>query len=202
MPKAANLITPLPLTSAKPAPAGRPELARRSFLAGLATVPIAATATTAALAALGGDATRGMSGLKPWSPPLPAAMAVSADPAFALIAEKLAADVAHDKAIDAQGEFDGRGDHSSDAAIEAQDNSEAACHLANEVGWKVANTPPTTIAGVAAVLRFANEIEDAGNEWPDTDTIGCEGWHYQLRATMAAAIEALIKARAGKAVQS
>jgi hypothetical protein len=35
-------------------------------------------------------------------------------------------------------------------------------------------------------------------EWPDTDTIGPEGWHYQLRATMAAAIEAL----GGKAVQS
>jgi hypothetical protein len=44
------------------------------------------------------------------------------------------------------------------------------------------------------VLRFANEIEDGGMEWPSTDAIGREGWHYQLRATMAAAIEALIKA--------
>jgi hypothetical protein len=66
----------------------------------------------------------------------------------------------------------------------------------------VARTLPTTLDGVAAVLRFANEIEDAGLEWPNTDTIGTEGWHYQLRATMAAAIEALIKAPAGKAVQS
>ncbi len=56
------------------------------------------------------------------------------------------------------------------------------------------------IAGVAALLRFANEIEDAGGEWPHTDTIGREGWHYQLRATMAAAIEALIKT--GTAVHS
>ena len=52
------------------------------------------------------------------------------------------------------------------------------------------------------MLRFANEIEDGGMEWPNTDAIGREGWHYQLRATMAAAIEALIKAPAGKAVQS
>jgi hypothetical protein len=52
------------------------------------------------------------------------------------------------------------------------------------------------------VLRFANEIEDGGVEWPDTDTVGAEGWHYQLRATMAAAIEALIKGSAGKAVRS
>jgi hypothetical protein len=116
------------------------------------------------------------------------------DPAFAMIAEKLAADVAHLKAIYAQDEAERRGDYSCD--------SEAACHAANEVDWRLANTPPTTLAGVAAVLRFANQIEDAGMEWPNTDTIGPEGWHYQLRATMAAALEALIKAGAGKAVQS
>jgi acyl-CoA synthetase (NDP forming) len=120
------------------------------------------------------------------------------DPAFALIAEKLAADVAHCNAIDVQGEFDGRRDYSSDAAIEAQDNSEDACNVAHEADWKLATTRPTTLAGVAAVLRFANQIEDEGGEWPDTDAIGPEGWHYQLRATMAVAIEAL----AGKAVQS
>jgi hypothetical protein len=55
---------------------------------------------------------------------------------------------------------------------------------------------------VAAVLQFANEHEDAGGEWPYTDAIGPDGWHYQLRATMAAAIEALIKVPAGRAVQS
>jgi hypothetical protein len=124
--------------------------------------------------------------------------ALAVDPAFALIAEKLAADIAHEKTIDAQGEFEGRRDFRSDAAIEAQDNSEAACDYVNEVDWKLATTPPTTLAGVAAVLRFANEIEDAGMEWPDTDTVGPDGWHYRLRATMAAAIEALTE----KAVQS
>jgi len=123
---------------------------------------------------------------------------IEGDPVFGLIADKLAADVAHCEAIDAQGEIEGRGDFSSDEAIEAQDNCEAACHYVNEVDWRLANTPPTTLAGVAAVLRFANEIEDAGLEWPHTDTIGPDGWHYQLRATMAAAIEALIR----KAVQS
>jgi len=39
-------------------------------------------------------------------------------------------------------------------------------------------------------------------EWPNTDAIGPAGWHYQLRATMAVALEALFKAQAGKAVQS
>jgi hypothetical protein len=51
------------------------------------------------------------------------------------------------------------------------------------IDWRLATTPPTTLAGVAAVLRFANEIEDAGGEWPNTDAIGPDGWHYQLRAT-------------------
>ncbi len=59
--------------------------------------------------------------------------------------------------------------------------------------WRLATTPPTTLAGVVAVLRFANQIEDEGLEWSETDTIGAEGWHYQLRATMAEAIEAIIR---------
>jgi len=80
------------------------------------------------------------------------------DPAFALIAEKLAADIAHCEAIDAQDKADERGIGSD----EADDRCEAACLYANEVEWKLATTPPTTLAGVAAVLRFANEIEDAG----------------------------------------
>jgi hypothetical protein len=113
-----------------------------------------------------------------------------------LIAEKRAADIAHGKAIDAQDAAEDRFGHGSDEAWEAAEHCETACDAANEIEWRLAGTMPTTLAGVAAVLRFANQIEDEGGEWPDTDTIGREGWHYQLRATMAAAIEAL----AGKAV--
>jgi hypothetical protein len=135
---------------------------------------------------------------------LPAAAAIpttkpaTIDPAFALIVEKLAADVAHCAAIDAQDEAESDEERDPDAVEEAFQRCCVACTVVNEAGWRLATTPPTTLAGVAAVLRFANEIEDGGMEWPATDTIGPEGWHYQLRATMAAAIEAL----AGKAVQS
>jgi hypothetical protein len=111
------------------------------------------------------------------------------DPAFTLIAEKLAADIAHCEAIDAQAEAEKHGI----GEYEADDWCEAACDAVNVIDWKLANTPPTTLAGVAAVLRFANEIEDSNNEWPNTDTIGREGWHYQLRAAMAAGIEAIIR---------
>jgi hypothetical protein len=132
--------------------------------------------------------------------PIPAAIDDATDPAFAVIAEKLAADAAHDEAIDVQAEAESRYGFSSEETYEASQRSAEKCRRAHEVGWKLATTTPTSFAGVAAVLRFANEIEDAGNEWPDTETSGPEGWHYQLRATMAAAIEALSSAE--KAVTS
>ena len=124
------------------------------------------------------------------------------DPVFGLIADKLAADIAHGEAIDVQDEADDRYGFHSDESSEADDRCLVACRAVNAIDWKLATTPPTTLAGVAAVLRFANEIEDGGMEWPSTDAIGREGWHYQLRATMAASIEELMKVPAGKAVQS
>jgi len=111
-----------------------------------------------------------------------------------------AGSLAHGEAIDAQDEADGRYGFHSDESSEADDRCLVACRAVNAIDWKLATTPPTTLAGVAAVLRFANEIEDGGMEWPKTDVVGAEGWHYQLRATMAAAIEALMKAE--RTVQS
>jgi len=124
----------------------------------------------------------------------------SEDPAFALIRAKREADVLHCWAIEAQDAAESRHGLTSEAARKAQDRCYAACEAVNNADWRLATTPPTTLCGVMAVLRLANLIEDEGCEWPMTDTIGPDGWHYQLRATMAAAIEALIKA--GKVMQS
>ena len=148
---------------------------RRKIL-GTAAVAAAALAATGAVAAA--------------IPTAAAAAGIAPDPAFVLIAEKLAADIAHCEAIDAQDEADRADD--PDAAEEAFQRCCVACGVVNEADWRLATTPPTTLAGVAAVLRFVNEIEDGGMEWPDTDAVGPDGWHYQLRATMAAAIEAII----------
>ncbi len=130
--------------------------------------------------------------------PAIAVPAALSDPAFALIADKRAMDIAQGEAIDAQEEAEGRYGIRSDEASEADDRCEAAYRAVNAIDWRLATTPPMTLAGIAAVLRFANEHEDAGGEWPNTDAVGPDGWHYQLRATMAAAIEALV----GKAVTS
>jgi hypothetical protein len=115
--------------------------------------------------------------------------ACAVDPAFALIAAHRAAEVAHIEVIEDQDEAETKYGIRSDEAYEARDRCGAACDEVNAICWKLATIPPTTLAGVAAVLRFANEVEDAGNEWPDTDAIGPDGWHYELRATMAAALE-------------
>jgi hypothetical protein len=74
----------------------------------------------------------------------------------------------------------------------ANDQVDRLCDSCQDLAWALANTVPTSIAGVAAVLRYANECEDGGEEWPDTDTIGSEGWHYQLRQTAARALETLL----------
>ena len=124
---------------------------------------------------------------------IPTTAVASTDPAFALIAAKLAADVAHCAAIDAQDQAETRFGMRSSEARKADESCAEMCWRAHEADWKLATTPPTTLAGVAAVHRFANEIEDGGMEWPGTDTIGSEGWHYQLRATMAQAIEAIFR---------
>jgi hypothetical protein len=97
---------------------------------------------------------------------MPASPACAADPAFALTAEKLAADVAHCEAIDAQDQAETDHGIGSDEAYEAFDRSGDAGHVVSDADWRLATTPPATLAGVAAVLRFANEIEDGGMECP------------------------------------
>jgi hypothetical protein len=74
----------------------------------------------------------------------------------------------------------------------ANDQVERLCDSCQDLAWALANTVPTSIAGVAALLRYANECEGSGEEWPDTDTIGSEGWHYQLRQTAAAGLVATL----------
>ncbi|WP_271574908.1 hypothetical protein [Bradyrhizobium sp. CCBAU 11361] len=74
----------------------------------------------------------------------------------------------------------------------AEERVAQLCDSSQDLEWALANTMPTSIAGVAALLRYANEVEDQGVEWPDTDTIGPDGWHYQLRQTAARALQTVL----------
>ena len=75
------------------------------------------------------------------------------DPAFALIAAHRAAEVVHCEVIDAQDEAEVKYGIRSDEAWEARDRCGAMCDEINATAWKLATTPPTTLAGVAALKR-------------------------------------------------
>jgi hypothetical protein len=123
---------------------------RRRFITVAAGASVASVGTLAVAAAM------------PAAAPDSAACAI--DPAFALIAAKLAADRAHCEAIDEQDAAEDKDGIRSDAAFEAAEHCSAAGNAVNTIDWRLATIPPTTLAGVAAVLRFANAIEDAGLE--------------------------------------
>jgi hypothetical protein len=91
------------------------------------------------------------------------AAAPAVDPIFALIAAKRAADLAHDRACGALNEAEVRYGVDSDEADEVFALGGSACHAAYEAGWPLATTPPTTLAGVAAVLRFAPRRRSCGD---------------------------------------
>jgi hypothetical protein len=112
---------------------------RRHMLAGLAILPALPARAVAAAAA-----------------------AAEPDPIFALIETKRAADTAHGDAIDVLDQLYRAGDDSSEAAFEADEKCEQACHFAMDLGWQLARTAPISLAGVVAVLRFANQFEDEG----------------------------------------
>jgi Protein of unknown function (DUF3551) len=50
------------------------------------------------------------------------------------------------------------------------------------------------LAAAPRLLKLANEIEDEGCEWLDTNTIGAEGCHHQLEKTIAEAVESILAA--------
>ena len=88
----------------------------------------------------------------------PDSPACAADPAFALIRAKREADVLHSWAIDAHDAAEEWQGPSSDVARKAAERCCVAGGVANEADWRLATTPPTTLAGYrcCASLRQPN----------------------------------------------
>jgi hypothetical protein len=137
-------------------------LSRRNMLAGLAAVPAVLLAAVPTMAA-------------------------APDPIFALIEAKRAADIAHLAALDVLNKAERRYGVGSDEEQAAYDDSEPACHAAFDTAWSLASTPPTTLAGVLAVLKFVRETDDEGN-WPED-----MGLDDQLLESMLQAIETIMQ---------
>jgi hypothetical protein len=129
-----------------------------------------------------------MSGLEPWSPPLQAAAAVSADPAFTLIAaHRQAARIFNEVVVE-------YGNCSIDRHLEATAAPRDAMFAAGDA---LVKTKPTTMAGAVAMLRYLSTLYDeigTGTEcsvMPDTiDTSDDEQEAWQVLAfrTLASAL--------------
>ena len=69
----------------------------------------------------------------------------------------------------------------------ALDAHNAAIDAETAAAWVIAHTQPATIAGAAALLRYAADYEERGDTWPDAE--GDEGWHAAFHGSLAAALE-------------
>ena len=69
----------------------------------------------------------------------------------------------------------------------------AAFDAETQAAWVLAHARPASLAGVAALLRYAAEYEDEGSDWPcDPQTPdGEEEWMITFHQSLAAALEAM-----------
>jgi hypothetical protein len=62
-----------------------------------------------------------------------------------------------------------------------------------DAAWALAHAKPATLAGAAALLRYAHEFEAGGCEWPDEsqEEGGRQDWNCAFHRTIAVALAAL-----------
>jgi hypothetical protein len=72
------------------------------------------------------------------------------------------------------------------AAIAAFD---AACDAETQTAWALARLRPACLAGAAALLRYAGDVEADGNEWPESPEDCCDAdWASTFHHNVAAAL--------------
>jgi hypothetical protein len=99
------------------------------------------------------------------------------DPIFALIENHREQHAAHGIACE------GNNDRETDRARNAT----------YTLAMRLVKAPATTLAGVAAVLRYGHEFVRAGNEWPNWLNNAAFDWSANLNKSAAAAIERIAK---------
>jgi hypothetical protein len=116
------------------------------------------------------------------------------DPIFALIEKHRQADAAHGLACRTMDEIQEKlmmakkGDWATDANYEAADDAaDEAAELSSKAAWDLIDNPPTTPAGVIALLRYATE-HGYRVGWPDGEE-GEPAWERDLHLALADALE-------------
>jgi hypothetical protein len=110
---------------------------------------------------------------------LPAAASASDDPRFALLD-------AHGKAEHAY-TFPSMEVDKDDPAL-LQQFTDLGDEV-DELAWDIARNEPSTIAGVAAVLRYVSNIDPDGGRWPHQEY----GWPGTLHASLARALKRIVR---------
>jgi hypothetical protein len=108
-----------------------------------------------AIAAAVDDATRGMSGLEPWSPPSAAAAPSIPDPVYGVIERHQRLSIAYDKAVNHPDVGDDRPQFATVNEVSSQ-----ACTALLDHANMMFTFQPTTPTGVAAMLRYITTLED------------------------------------------
>jgi hypothetical protein len=121
------------------------------------------------------------------------------DPIFALIEKHREADAAHGLACRAMDEIQAKlmaskkGNWATDADYEAADDAaQEAAELSTKAAWDLIDNPPTTPAGVVALLRYATE-HGYRVGWPDGEE-GEPAWERDLHLALADALEQMARA--------
>jgi hypothetical protein len=69
----------------------------------------------------------------------------------------------------------------------------AASDADDAAAWALAHACPVTLAGAAALLRYAHDQETEGHDWPcdPPDEASDEDWHATFHLSLAAALEGM-----------
>jgi hypothetical protein len=77
----------------------------------------------------------------------------------------------------------------------------AAVDAIDEIAWSFVDRPPTSAAGLAAILTYADEHEAAGREWPNRrhyftaggtyDQLVEEDWRQSLKGAVISVLQSM-----------
>ena len=141
--------------------------------------------------------------------PVPAIAASPADPIYEVIERHERAVAAHDNATDVRAHFDdiNMNDEQKKQLAVLEDAADATYNHMEDAGVDLVNTKPATLAGILALCRYVEPLLNERDTinlpeliyWDDDTESSAAG---ALANVIAGAIDALIKDRAGKAIQS
>ena len=97
-----------------------------------------------------------------------------------------------DGLVDDGGQDRGSGPDDDPLLIAAMAAFDTACDAETQTAWALARLQPACLAGAAALLRYAGDVEADGSDWPEPpdDDRGAD-WVSTFHHTLAAALDVM-----------